>query len=297
MRRRGKSCIVLAAAALMLSLPWVYLLKAERRPAADEQGKVLSQYLKSVYARDFKQAYGFISAQDRALKSAEVYVSERGPFTGFTAEVAQKLAEWIDARPIERQQVNHRTRLKVRLSLPDANSVGPLLFEWDETRLNALPTSEQRKLLAELERLRANGRLKILQGDEEFVLVKEGKQWKVFLDWAAGTHVAFKSIVPEGGLIEAEPDIRETIARSGDLFTVTYRVKNRSEHPLSARIVHRVEPTDVAHHLDLVECALLLPVQIPPGQEETYASRYWLRGDLPEGAKRLEVTYEFKVDR
>jgi hypothetical protein len=297
MRRRGKTYIVLAAAASLLVLPWVYLLKAERRPAADEQSTVVLQYLKSVYARDFKQAYGFISAQDRLLKSAGVYINERGPFTGFTSEVAQKLAGWIEARPTEREQINDRAQLKVHLTLPDANSVGPLLFDWDETRLNALSASEQKKLLTELDRLKANGRLKMLEGEEEFVLVKEGKRWKVFLDWAAGVHVVFKSTVPEGGLVDAVPDIRETIVRSGDLFTVTYRVKNRTAEALSARIVHHVEPNEVAHHLDLVECALLLPVRIPPGEEETYASRYWLRGDLPEGSKRLEVTYEFKVER
>jgi hypothetical protein len=296
MRRRGKTYIVLAAAAL-LALPSLYLLKAERRPAADEQATVLLQYLRSVYARDFKQAYGFISAQDRLLKSAKVYSNERGPFTGFTSEVAQRLAGWIAARPTERRQVNDRAQLKVHLTLPDANALGPLLFDWDETRLNALSASEQKKLLAELDRLKANGRLKMLEGEEEFVLVKEGKQWKVFLDWAAGVHVVFKSIIPEGGLIEAAPEAREAIVRSGDLFTVTYRVKNGTADALSARIVHHVEPDELAHHLDLVECALLLPVRIPPGEEETYASRYWLRGDLPEGSKRLEVTYEFKVER
>jgi hypothetical protein len=297
MRRRGNIYIVFLAAALLLFLPWLYLLQAERRPPADEQLTVLSQYLKSVYARDFKQAYGFISAQDRLLKSDKVYISERGPFTGFTADMAQKLAGWIEARPVERQQINDRARLKVHLTLPDANSVGPLLLDWDEKRLNALPASEQKKVHTELDRLRQHGRLKMIEGEEEFVLVKEGKQWKMFLDWAAGIHVIFRSIVPEGGLIEAEPDIRETIARSGDLFTVNYRVKNRTGHAVSARIVHHVEPKDLAEHLDLVECALLLPVRIPPGEEETYASRYWLRGDLPDGTKELKVVYEFKVER
>jgi hypothetical protein len=294
--RRGSRTLVFLAAALLLILPWVYLLKAERRPPENEQLKVLMHYLKSVYARDFKQAYGFISAQDRLLKSDKVYVMERGPFSGFTAEVAQKLAQWIEARPLEQQQENNHARIKVYLNLPDAGSVGPLLFGWDEQRLNELPASEQKKIHAELDRLKRAGGLKMIQGEEEFSLVKEGKQWKIFLDWAAGIHVSFDSVLPEEGLIDAEPAIRETIARPGDSFTIAYRVKNRSARELSARIVHHVEPKALAEYLDLVECALLLPVRIPAGHEESYTSTYWLRGDLPEGAKNLKVTYEFKME-
>jgi hypothetical protein len=296
MTRRAKIHLFFAAAALLLLLPWVYLLKAERRPRGDEQLKVLSQYLKAVYGRDFKQAYGFISAQDRLLKSRQVYISERGPFSGFTAEIAQKLAGWIETRPAGEVQEDDRARVKVHLTLPDAQALAPLLFDWDEQRLNTLSPTEQKKIEAELDRLKESGGLKMIAGEEEFVLVREGKHWKMFLDWAAGIRLAFASVVPEGGLIEAEPAIRETIAHPGDVFTVTYRVKNRSGRALSARIVHRVEPEALAEHLDLVECALLLPVQIPPGEEESYTSTYWLSGDLPEGSKNLKVTYEFKVE-
>jgi hypothetical protein len=42
--------------------------------------------------------------------------------------------------------------------------------------------------------------------------------------------------------------------------------------------------------------ALLLPVKIPAGEEQTYSSTYVVRGDIPEGTKRIEVTYEFKIE-
>jgi hypothetical protein len=60
--------------------------------------------------------------------------------------------------------------------------------------------------------------------------------------------------------------------------------------------VHRVEPKELAQYLELVQCALLLPVQLRPGEEQTYDSTYVIRGDLPDGAERLDVIYEFKID-
>ena len=57
-----------------------------------------------------------------------------------------------------------------------------------------------------------------------------------------------------------------------------------------------VEPKELAQYLDLVECALLLPVRLRPGEEQIYNSTYVVRGDLPDGIKSLDVTYEFKIE-
>ena len=293
---RAKNTFLAVLAILVLSVPSAFLLKAQRRVPANEQ-QILLNYLKALYARDFKQAYRLVSSQDRELKTEAVYIKERGAFSGFTAEVAQKLSNWIKARPVERQTVGDRMHIKLNLTLPDANAVAPLLLGWDEERLNKLPHNEQKKLLAALETLKRSGNLKMIKGNEEFVLVKEGTTWKVFLDWAAGVRVIFDAVVPQGNGVEAEPTIRETVVHPGDLFSVDFRVKNRTAKNLFARIAHHIEPQSLADHLDLVECALLFPVKIPPHQEQNYTSRYLLRGDLPEGVKELKVTYEFKLER
>ena len=65
---------------------------------------------------------------------------------------------------------------------------------------------------------------------------------------------------------------------------------------LFTRIAHRVEPKEVAPYLDLVECALLLPVRLKPGEEQTYNSTYAVRSDLSDGIKSFDVTYEFKIE-
>ena len=297
MRRRIRNPVLLAAAAFLLVLLPAYLLNVNRRAPASARAQVLSNYLKAVYARDFKRAYRFVSSQDRNVKKETVYVSERGPFTGFAAEVAWKLSQWIEVRPLRQRLEGNRAMIRLSLKLPDANAVGPLLFNWDEERLNALARPDRKKILASLDNLKRDGGLKMIDGEEEFVMIREGKHWKVFLNWAAGVRVRFDTIVPTDGAVEASPAIRETVARSGELFTIAYRVKNQSAKEILARIVHRVEPKALAQYLDLVECALLLPVRILPGEEQNYASTYLVRGDLPDGAKELKVTYEFKVER
>ena len=90
--------------------------------------------------------------------------------------------------------------------------------------------------------------------------------------------------------------VKETVARPSDVFTIGFMVKNRTNREIVTRIVHRIEPKELAQYLELVQCALLLPVRLRPGEEQTYNSTYILRVDLPDGTKHLDVIYEFKVD-
>jgi hypothetical protein len=230
------------------------------------------------------------------LKPQNDYVRERGPFSGFALDAARKLSGLIELKPVSEQPDGKAKRVRVAMKLPDANGVSALLLDWDEKRLNALPAPAQKKILVAIDDLTRQKKLPMIEGEEEFVLVQENAQWKVHLNWAAGVKVKFATILPPDGGILAEPIIKETVARSDDLFTIGFNVKNRTSRELVTRIVHRVEPKEMAPYLDLVECALLLPVRLRPGEEQTYNSTYVVRGDLPDGVKNLNVTYEFKVE-
>jgi len=292
-----KNNAITVFAGLLLLLPLVYLLAGERHKPADQPAVVLKEYLKAVYARDYKRAYRFISSADQKLKKEAVYVRERGPFSGFTSEVAHRLADLIEIQPLEHRQITDRSLIKLALKLPDANSVAPLVMEWDEQRLNGLSSNEQKKILGAIEGLIRNQKLKVIEGEEEFAMVREANTWKVFLDWAAGVKVHFNATVPGGDVIVARAIIKETMARPGELFTIAYKVRNRTQKDVVTRIAHHVEPNALSEYLDLVECALLLPVRLSPGEEQEYASTYLVRGDLPEGVKELGVNYEFTLDR
>jgi cytochrome c oxidase assembly protein Cox11 len=159
-----------------------------------------------------------------------------------------------------------------------------------------LSATERKNILATIDNWAGAKKLPMIEGEENFIMIKEGSKWKVFLDWAAGAQVQFAAALPAGNEISAEPTTKETVARSGDLFTIGFKVANPTTKEIVTRIVHRVEPKELAPYLDLVECALLLPVRVRPGEEQLFNSTYLVRGDLPDGAKALKVTYEFKVE-
>ena len=288
-----RSLLFLLTMALLVAPLGFWLSTDHRR---DEPLDVLDKYLRVLYARDFRQAYRFISAADQELKSRTNYVRERGAFHGLALDAARKLSELIQIQPIAQEYDGARNRVKVALKLPDANGVGDLLLGWDERRLDALPASEQKKLLAKIEQLVHDNKVPMIEGEQEFVLVREGTQWKIFLDWATGVQVKFATTLPANGALTAEPLTKETVARSGDVFTVGFKVKNPGKSEVRTRIVHRVEPKEMAQYLDLVECALLLPVRLRPGEEQVFNSTYVVRGDLPDDAKSLSVTYEFQME-
>jgi hypothetical protein len=297
MRPHLKPLLLFVAATLLLVLPASYVLTEGLQKADNKQSsRVLIKYLRNVYSRDFKHAYPFVSAADKRLKNEATYVQERGPFSGFALEAAKKLSEFIEFTPAQIKIDDNRARITLAFKAPDMNSLSTLLLDWDEERLNALPLHEQKKLLASIDGLKRRGSLEMIEGQEEFNLVKEGNSWRLFFDWASGIRVNFTTLVPEEGAIEAKPTIKATVTQPNELFTIAYRVKNLTDKEVFVRINHRVAPAALSEHLDLVECGLLLPVRIPPGQEQTYPSTYVVRGDIADGTKSLDVTYEFKVE-
>lgn len=290
-----KKLLLITGALLVLSAP-LYLLMHESRSAAPEPVLVLSRYLKASYARDYKQAYRFISAKDQQLKPEAVYVRERGAFTGFTLVAARKLADAMSIVPANITPAGDRTKIRVALKLPDADSLSSLLNDWDEEKLNALPAEEQRKILAAIDRLNRSGTMKMIEGEEEFALIKEDDAWRLALDWDAALRVSLGAVVPANGAIQAEPILRETVVKSSEPFRVSYKVSNRSNKALRTRIIHKVEPQELTQYLDIIECALLLPTLVDAGQQAEYSTTYLVRGDLPESARKFNITYEFKID-
>jgi Cytochrome c oxidase assembly protein CtaG/Cox11 len=285
------------AAAFLLILPAAFLYSNSSPQHSHQTGpfNTVEAYLKNSYARDFKKAYRYISRGDRQLKAERVYVREKGSFSGFPLTVTRKLAQFIELRPLETvREQDGQMRVKVKAKYPDANSLSAILLEWDEERLNALPTSMQRDILSKLDQMDREGEIKTIVGEEEFTLVKEGTSWRVYLDWAAGIRVSYDAVVPAES-IEAVPVNKSTTIRPNELFTISYRVKNRTAQAISTRITHRIEPDELSQHLDIIDCALLLPVELRPGEESEFSTTYLVRGDLPEGAKELNVTYDFQV--
>ena len=256
---------------------------------------VLQAYLRAAYARDFVEAYRFISSTDRKVRDLNRYVQQRGPFAGFTLEAAKQLSESMEIRFIERKDTANRIQAIIHYKVPNPNQLSPMLHNWDGYRLNSLATEERKSILDAIDKKRRDGSLEMSEGEEKFELVRENDEWRIFLNWAAGVKIPFRIDLSKSADLEVSLSKNEIVTQPGELFEIVLNIKNRTNQPITARISHLVEPKSLADYLDFVQCGFLLPVTLGPAGEEQFSGIYLLRGGLPEGVRQLSLTYDFRL--
>jgi Cytochrome c oxidase assembly protein CtaG/Cox11 len=281
---------------LLLFLAFVGASLADER--ATDRGdpmQVVQAYLRAVYARDFIEAYRYISTQDRKMRPLDRYVQQRGAFAGFILEATKKLSESLEIKTHARKTAADRTQLVIRYRAPDPNKLAPNLLNWDPYRLNALGAAERKQILAVLEKKQQDRSLDMNEGEERFELVKEASGWRIFLNWEAGVKIPLRLDLSKASDLEVTLSKQEIGLQPGEMFEIHLKIKNKTAKPLTARIGHLVEPDVIANYLDFVQCGFLLPVTIQPGAEQEYFGSYLLRGSLPEGVHQLNLTYDFRI--
>jgi cytochrome c oxidase assembly protein Cox11 len=168
-------------------------------------------------------------------------------------------------------------------------------LNWDPYRLNSLSAGDRDQLLTALDSQRRDGSLEMIDGETRFELVREGNEWRVFLNWASGVKIPVRLDLSKAAGLEVSLSDREVAVLPGEIFKILLKVKNKTNDAITARIGHLVEPKDSADYLDVVQCGFLLPVTIPPAMEQEYSGIYLLRGNFPEGVRQLELKYDFDI--
>ena len=252
---------------------------------------VLDKYVKAVYARDFRSAYEQISSADQRLKDVHSYSHERGEYRDFALEAARSVAQSVNIRLAELRIDQERAAVKVKVNVPDATKLSPLMLQWDSERLESLSITERKRLLDAIGRQRADKTMAMVSGEESFNLVKEAGNWKVFLNWAAGIRLTFQPAIPTSSPVQIKIEQTDVASRPGQVFRVAMKIKNTGKQTLLTRIGHLVEPHELREYLDLVDCGFILPVRLQAGKEEEFVTTYLLRGTLPDTVRQLSVTY------
>ena len=256
---------------------------------------VLQTYLRATYARDFIEAYRVISSADRKVRDLNRYVQQRGPFAGFTLELARKLSESMEIKFKARQDTSTRIQTVINYKVPDPKKLAPLLLNWDSYRLNSLAAAERKQLIESIDKKKHDGSLDMSEGEENFELVKEAEGWRIFLNWAAGVKILLRLDLSKSKDLDVSLSKSEIVTQPGELFEVILRITNRADQPVTARIGHLVETNDVANYLDFVQCGFLLPVTIGSAKQQEFSGTYLLRGTLPEGVRQMNLTYDFRL--
>ena len=268
-----------------------------RGAAADEMHEpaaVIRAYLRAVYARDFSEAYRYISPEDHRAKSRDQYLRQRAPFSGFALEITKRLAAAITVEITTLQAAGSWMILAARYNAPDQEKIAPLLRLWNGYQLNSLSGVERQQLIEAIERSSRAGSLEMISGQETLTLVKTGAGWRIFFDWARGVTIPLRALVTEPKVLDVSLSPEQTVLQPGSVFDVMLKITNRSRSPLVVRIGHLIRPKELADFLEIVHCGFLLPVKLQPGIEQEYSGTYLLRGSLPEGVRQLDLDYDFR---
>jgi Cytochrome c oxidase assembly protein CtaG/Cox11 len=257
--------------------------------------RAIEGYVRAIYAHDYIDAYRYISNADQRIRDVNRYAQQRGAFMGSALEITRKLASFIEIKPSQKQIAPSRIQAITRLAIPEPSQLSPLLFDFDLRRLNALEMRELSQIIESLDQKKRDGSFKMIEVEEKFELVKEGDEWRIFLNWAAGVKIPLRLVLANAAGLDVALSQNEVVVQPGELFEIELKIKNRSAQQVVARIGHLIEPQNVANFLDFVECGFLLPVTLQPGKEHAYSARYLLRDNLPDGVQQLSLTYDFRL--
>lgn len=288
---RRKLLLFSVMAALMAA---AYFQRRGDDPSEDPLAVVRS-YMQAHYARDYGAAYRLIASADQRTRDEASYMQAQDGFTGFTLEVARRLAALMDLTIIEQSETKEPLKLTVGYRVPARDDLGGLAFHWDTEKLNGLSPDERRRVLETLEAHHSHGKLVALEGRETFQLVREGRTWRIFHDWGSGTKVSFRAAVPEGDPIQVTPSPREIFTKGDEPFQVSLRVKNRGSRPVTISLNHGVEPREAADAMAMIECGLTGPVPLAAGTEQEFSMAYLLDQGSRSKTKELTITYAFEI--
>lgn len=271
--------------------------RGRQQTEANDPLAVIRSYLKATYARDYRAAYRYISAADQRVRAEDSYVQGQEEFTGFTARLAGKLADFMDLHLIDESTESNRSIIKVEYSVPASEDVSALVWDWNSEKLNSLSTGEQALLLDALAARMRSGNLPRIQGHETFELIREGNAWKIFNDWAGGTKVKAHTVLAERSDVEIKLLQHEIITRGEEPFQVNLKINNRGRHRVVLAMRHLIEPTEAADYLEMIDCGLRQRLVLEAGTQQEFSMAYLLEKSARKNFRDLALTYAFEVSK
>ena len=291
-----KSWLVFTACLILLILPAIYLFTERPVVPGDDPAITARRYLAAVYARNYRQAYQWISAADRRYKSETDYLRENPSFSGVALELADNLANRIEWRQPRTEVHGEMVTVHFTVRVPDANApaLQKLFFDFDVDRLASLSGKEMQAIEEALEGMQRQGSLPALTGEESVELVKEQGRWRVFVNWAGAIRINFRAEVKEGLPWKFWPVQESILAKPGETLQAVYKAKNLSDRPITAKARHLDEPREMAaKHLETIQCFCFIRETLAPGEEKEFPLVLRVKQDAPSDLKEFRLTYEF----
>jgi hypothetical protein len=257
---------------------------------------VVKAYLQATRARDFDTAYGYVSSVDRRVRDRNTYLRSQESFVGFALDLAKSLAAHMQVWLIRQKSGWPATRLEIGYRAPTADEIFSQLHDWNPNKLNALSSTQQSALLEALSKLKSSAKMITIEGRETFELMREKKDWKIFLNWRSQHRVLLKSSQPRPEDLTVEFLRNDLLVKSEEPFQVDIRVTNRTNREIVVKLNHLFEPRQIEKSIDMIACGSLAPFRLLPHETQTISSSYLARGTLPARAP-FSIIYDFNFPR
>lgn len=141
---------------------------------------VLKNYLDASTKGNHKEAYSYISANDKAVKDLETYINENDEFD---SPYRQIMVNNISYEISKLEKSNETATAYVEMTMPD---IGAIIKEVMKTAFQSTQENgNQNKIEDLLASKMKNGDIPLTTQEKSFQLRKEEEGWKVFLDWKA----------------------------------------------------------------------------------------------------------------
>lgn len=191
MRRKINQFVIICLAGLAIV--------ACEKLSGPSPNEVLNNYLNASLKGRYKEAYSYLSAEDKAIKDLQSYLKENekedNPF-------AQAIASKVSYKILKLEKSDKKATADVEITLPDFESIfADVMGAAFKSAFGGGDEKEMEKILA---KKFESGEVPLTTKKETFNLVKQEDGWKVYLDWKSEKIKKEKQAKIQALLAEAE---------------------------------------------------------------------------------------------
>lgn len=147
-------------------------------PGANE---VLNKYLDASLKGRYKEAYSYVSKEDKTIKDLQSYLKENENEEYEDNPLAQAIVSKVSYKILKLEKTHKKATAEVEITLPDIGSIFADVM--GAAFKSVFGDGDEKEMEKILTKKFESGEIPLTTKKETFNLIKEKDGWKVYLDW------------------------------------------------------------------------------------------------------------------